>query len=243
MVVGITINRRLLYIGLALWVLVTSGAASAQQPVKGSVASGNNGRYEWLYEPREQEYVLDVGDVFDLKFFAHPELNDTGVVVRSDGKISAPLIGDIMARGRTPTELKDALAKAYTRGELRQPIISIFLRKSAGLRVFVGGEVNHPGMVTHEGRLTLSRAVIGAGGPKRSAKMRNVVVLRRSEKGDGAEPLFAVVDLKKILAGGRDPLLQPYDSIFVPKTKIAKWGDLIGQAGLEYLFYGALYTR
>ena len=105
--------------------------------------------------------------------------------------------------------------------------MAVLLRKSAGLRVFVGGEVNAPGMILHEGQMTLSRAILQAGGPKSTAELRTVVVLRDS--GDPAAPRFATVDLNKLVQSGVDPLLQPYDVVFVPKSTIARLNQFVDQ--------------
>jgi protein involved in polysaccharide export with SLBB domain len=181
---------------------------------------------DWLYAPVAREYVLELGDVLDLKFLYFPELNDTGVVVRLDGKISVQLIGDVVARGRTPSDLAADLAAKYG---LRRTSVSVLLRKSAGVRVFVGGEVNNPGMVLYDGRLTLAQAVIQAGGPKATAELESVVVLRDPGKGGGEDPLFAAVDLNDVLKGNKDPLLQAYDVVFVPKSRVAKLNQFIEQ--------------
>lgn len=182
----------------------------------------------WLREPAARDYVLEIGDVFDVKFFTHPELNEAGTIVRPDGKISLPLVGDVIARGRTPTELTAFLTEEYDRAGLRRPRISVLLRKSAGLRVFVGGEVRNPGLVPYDGRLTFAQALLQAGGPKSTGEVGTIVLLR--DPGDkNAEPLFAVVDLDDVLKGRGDFVLQPYDIIFVPQSTIARLNQFIEQ--------------
>jgi len=172
--------------------------------------------------------VLEVGDVFDLKFFYHPELNEMAIFVRTDGKVAAQLVGDVPARGRTTAELAADLTERYVGAGFRQPSVAVILRKSAGLRVFVGGEVNAPGMVPHDGHLTLSRAILQAGGPKNTAEVGSVVVLR--DPGDAKEPpRFATVDLNRLIREGADPVLQPYDVVVVPKSTIAKLNQFIDQ--------------
>lgn len=207
-----------------VYALMLSACASAQ-----SAASFPDEPREpsWLYEPAAREYVLEVGDVFDLRLFYHPELNDLGVVVRSDGRISAPLVGDLEARGHTVPKLVSELTGRYARAGVLNPQVSVLLRKSAGLRVFVGGEVNSPGMLIHDGRLTLARAILEAGGAKRSAAFDKVVLIRDAGQDQGTAPLLALVDLKKVLNGNVDAPLQPYDIIFVPKSIIADLNDFI----------------
>ncbi len=164
-----------------------------------------------------------------MKLFPQAELNEAELTVRTDGKISVQLVGDIEARGRTPSQLATALVEHYTRAGLRQPHVTIFLRKSAGLRVYVGGEVHNPGMIPHEGQLTLSRAILQAGGPASTAALDNVVILRDARTQDATNPLFAVVDFQKLLDGGQDPQLQPYDIVFLPKSTIATMNQFVDQ--------------
>lgn len=183
---------------------------------------------EWLLHPGIRDYVLEVGDVFDLRLFYHPELNENGIVIRTDGNVSVLLLGDVPARGRTPATLAADLANRYTEAGLRGPSVSVVLRRSAGLRVFVGGEVNTPGMIPHDGQLTLARAVLQAGGPKSTAELRSVIVLR-DPGSTGAPPRFASVDLDLLVRNGIDPVLQPYDVIFVPKSTISRLNQFIDQ--------------
>jgi polysaccharide export outer membrane protein len=186
------------------------------------------GEPQWLLQPRPREYLLDIGDVLDIKLFYHPELNETGLVVRTDGKITAQLVGDVTAHGQTPTQLAAILVEAYRREGLLQPSVAILLRKSAGLRVFVTGEVANPGMIAHEGLLTLSQAIAQAGGSKATAEVRSIALLRDAGKQD-REPLFAVINLKDRLAAGQDVPLQPYDVIVVPKSRIAELNQIVEQ--------------
>lgn len=211
-------------LGWALGVLLAAGCASFEvSPVSDPDAP----EPAWLRQPQPREYVLEVGDTFDLKLFYHPELNEAGAIIRPDGNFTAQLVGDVPARGRTVPALTADLQERYVTAGLRRPVVAVLLRKSAGLRVFVGGEVNTPGMLLHEGQMTLSRAVFQAGGPKSTAELRTVVLLRDS--GDPAAPRFATVDFNKLVQSGTDPLLQPYDIVFVPKSTIAKLNQFVDQ--------------
>jgi protein involved in polysaccharide export with SLBB domain len=205
--------------GLALAVLIVAGCASAPPAP----------RPAWLSAPAPREYLLEVGDVIDLKLFHHPELNELTMTVRPDGRISAQLVGDVEAAGRSPATLAGELTQLYRAQGLRDPAIAVILRKGAGLRVFVGGEVNTPGMIQHEGRLSLSRAIMQAGGVKTRAAHDTVIILRDPGRGPNVEPLAAKLDLREILDGRDDVLLQPYDVVIVPTSTISKLNDMVEQ--------------
>lgn len=215
----------LLYVYLIAAMTVFSACSLISRPG----GSGQETLPDWLQVPTPREYVLEAGDVCDLKLFYHPELNENEVTVRPDGKISLQLIGDVEAKGKTPAALISELTERYSRAGLLQPAVSITLRKSAGLRVFVGGEVRNPGMFQYEGPLTLSRAILQAGGPVSTSALEHVVVLRDSQAKEAQHPLFAVVDFEKLMEGGQDPLLQPYDIVFLPKSTIATMNQFVDQ--------------
>lgn len=177
--------------------------------------------------PQEGEpaYTLGVGDVFDVKLFYHPELNET-LTVRLDGKVSLQLVGEAQAAGVTPEALSQRLREAYVAAGLRDPLVAVILRKSAGQRVFVGGEVGAPKMVPYEGRLSLSQALFEAGGLKSTAGRGNIVLLR--DDGKGAATILTV-DFDEVLRNRADIALQPYDVIIVPKSTIARVNDFVEQ--------------
>ncbi len=173
--------------------------------------------------PQPPPYALEVGDQIDIKLFYHPEMNETAMI-RPDGGISLQLVGEIPARGSTPEDLAKMLADRYTGVGLRNPVVTVMLRKSAGQRVYVGGEVNTPRMVPYEGRLTLAQALFEAGGLKATAESENLVVLRNDGHG---KALVMLVDFDKDVLGGKDLLLQPSDVVVVPKSTIAKLNQFV----------------
>ena len=176
---------------------------------------------------KKSGYVLKVGDVLDVKFFYSPELNET-VRIRPDGRISLQLVDEVAAAGLTATELDDLLTKKYSR-ILRRPDIAVIVREYAEQRVYIGGEVQSPGVIAISHKLTSLQAIFEAGGFKRTAEQRKVVILRNQGT---EEPLFISVDLKPVLETGnisKDIVLRPYDIVFVPRTGIAKMGDFVNQ--------------
>jgi len=168
---------------------------------------------------KAQEYLLQPGDELEIKFYYHPELNEK-VTIRPDGKISLQLIDEIQAAGRTPGELDEIITQKYAQ-TLVDPEVTVIVRSSG--EVFVGGEVNHPGLIPFKGNLTLLGAIFQAGGFKGSAKISNVLVLRKGRDGN---PELIRVNLKK---WENDMGLQPYDIVFVPKSRISKIQQFVDQ--------------
>ena len=170
-------------------------------------------------------YRLEVGDIFEVKVYNHQNLSES-LVVRPDGKVSLLLAEEIQAAGLTPAELDSVLTEIYCE-RIHNPELAIILRKFAGNRVYVGGEVIDPKELWIEGRLTLLQAIYKAGGFKESAKINSVVLLRDR---DSDTPEVKLVDVKKVLSQGvGDIVLYPYDAVFVPKTFIAKADKFVDQ--------------
>jgi protein involved in polysaccharide export with SLBB domain len=173
------------------------------------------------------EYRLQRGDVLDVKFFYTPELNEN-VTIRPDGKIALQLVREIDASGRTSGELVGTLRERYT-GILANPEIAVIVRRFAGQKAYVGGEVASPGLISFDGPVTLLQALIQVGWLKLSSEPRNVVILRN---GGNDVPVVHFVDVRKLLdepGAAREVVLQPYDVVYVPKSTVAKVNDFIDQ--------------
>ena len=195
-------------------------------------------KYEPVEYP-EPEVRLSTGDVIEIRFFYTPELN-TVQAIRPDGKIDLQLIGEVMAQGKTPRELKEELITKYTQ-HIRQLDVSIVVQSFSSRRVYVGGQVNAPGSIPMPGRLTAIEAIMLAGGINlESGRYRNILIIRHENgKWTGGK-----LDLETILKGIQtEPLyLQPLDIVYVPETKIYRvnrWldqhiGTILPQIGFSY---------
>lgn len=172
-------------------------------------------------------YRIQLGDQLDIKFFYNPELNET-VFVRPDGRISLQLVDDVDAAGLTSSELDSILTQKYAK-ELRKPVVTVIVRSFAGQRVYVGGEVNSPGLVNITTGMTTLQAILTAGGFRETAKPEGVIVIR---KGPDNRPIPIRADLKKTIYGkgeSGDIPLRPYDIVYVPKTLIAQANKFVNQ--------------
>ncbi len=170
------------------------------------------------------EYVIQDGDALGIKFFLNPELNEE-VVVRPDGRISLQLIPEVVAAGRTPRELAEHLEQLYS-SELDRPSVSVIVRSFSSQRIYVDGEVNQPGELELVGSLTVLQAIARAEGFTDTARVRQLIVIRR---GDDGRPRTIPIDIRGLRHGrGHDLSLQPFDVVYVPRTRIAnvnRWID------------------
>jgi polysaccharide biosynthesis/export protein len=159
-------------------------------------------------------YLIGIGDVLEVSVWKNPDLSVT-VPVRPDGRISVPLLGDVQAAGLTPLALKATLTDGY-KEYVTAPGVSVVVKEIHSRKIYVTGEVAHPGTYDLEPRGKLMQALALAGGLTPYAKGR-VVVLR--DERDGGREKRMEVDLKSII-NGRKPednlLLQPGDTLIVP---------------------------
>ena len=170
-------------------------------------------------------YRIKVGDYLEVRFYKTPELN-VEVPVRSDGKISLEILGDVQAAGLEPTELANALSERYA-GELTDPRITVIVRAFGG-QVFVGGEVKSPSAIPFATGMTVLQAIANAGGFLDTAKPESVVLIRQA---DGVYQGYQL-DLEKALSGkdlSVNVPLQPSDIVHVPRSRIANLNLVIDQ--------------
>src|SRR5208337_5042157 len=169
--------------------------------------------------PVEQEYRIHVGDDIEVKLFYNPDLNQD-VTVRPDGKIGLLLVHDVSVVGLTVPELTNLLNESYAK-HLQQPEVAVIVDTFAGHRVFVDGEVTRPAAHALVGPTTVLQAIALAGGFKDTARLDEVVVIRRDVDN---KPFAIALNLKNAMKGidlSQDIYLQPYDIVVVPKSNIA----------------------
>ncbi|HEX4507933.1 MAG TPA: polysaccharide biosynthesis/export family protein [Alphaproteobacteria bacterium] len=166
-----------------------------------------------------EEYRFRPGDEMDVRLLYNPEISDR-VRVAPDGRISLALIGSVQAEGKTVDQLGADLRTKFAK-EVRRPDVLVIGRQFESQRIFIGGEVTTPGVITVPGRLGVLEAILTVGGFRDTAWLSQVVLIRRSQNG---QPMLRTVDLNALITTGQkseDVPLQPYDIVFVPRTPIA----------------------
>jgi len=191
----------------------------------GPAAFPNIGYATWSDD--EPDYRLYPGDVMDVTVLSAPELNRT-VTVQPDGRITMPLIAPLMVADRSAPQVEAALTSAYA-SQLIRPEVSISIKQTTPIKVFVGGEVDKPGVYDMPGDIDAMQAVIMAGGFRPGAKSSEVAILRR---GAGGQAMLRTADLRGGTRGRfiADAVpLRRFDVIYVPKTGLAEVGAFVEQ--------------
>lgn len=174
------------------------------------------------------DYVIGPGDVLQVFVWKEPDVSGE-VRVRTDGKVTIPLLGDVMAAGSTTQALAADLSQRLARF-LTAPKVTVSLVSANSLRFFVVGAVNKPGEFLLNGRVTVLEALALAGGFKEEARTNKIVIVRRDPTAPAGAPgpaspvrrtgEVAIRINYKSLASGKDlrgnAVLQPGDTIVVP---------------------------
>lgn len=159
------------------------------------------------------DYVIGVDDVLVIVFWRDKDMSSE-VVVRPDGKITLPLINDIVAAGLTPDQLREIVIKEASRF-VEEPSPNIVVKTINSRKVFITGEVARPGPYGLSGPTTVLQLIAMAGGLREYARKGDIVIMR-SEAGKVSTFLFdygAVIKRKKLQ---QNILLKPGDTIVVP---------------------------
>lgn len=163
--------RAVLLVLVGIWCAACSGAAVEYD-------------YSKEPDPRRSEFVIGASDRLSIRVWRNPDLS-TEAVVRPDGTITMPLIGDLNADGKTPSELKQEITKllaAYVRDE--GAVVTIAVTGISSYSVTVSGNVEHPGVFSSTRYLTILEAMQLAGGPNRYAAPRQTKIYRHDRKGN-----------------------------------------------------------
>jgi polysaccharide export outer membrane protein len=193
-------------------------------------------------EPRPvSRMTLGPGDAIDVKFFYVPELNES-LIVRPDGLISLQLVGDVQVAGKTPEEVRAELFRLYT-PHVKRPDVTVIVRSFRDRRIYVGGEVNKPGMFEMPGPLTALEAIMQAGGIITLTAAADSIVIVRERDG---KQVGTLLDLSNALRGAPTQpfFLEPHDIVYVPPTKVTQVNQFIDQYINKMVpQFGLFYTQ
>jgi polysaccharide biosynthesis/export protein len=157
-------------------------------------------------------YLIGPADVLKVDVWKEPDASGS-VMVRPDGKISLPLINDIQAAGLTPMKLAGNIANVLGK-YISDPNVTVTVAATNSQRVYVVGEVNHPGPVNLLPNTTVLDALASAGGPGQFAHQKKIFILRM-ENGKQVRYRF---NYRAAIKGdlSQNIPLKPGDTIVVP---------------------------
>ena len=160
------------------------------------------------------EFVIGPGDVLAINVWKEAEISKV-VPVRSDGRISLPLIGELQSGGLTPRQLEAEITKRLT-DYVADPSVTVVVQEIHSKSINVLGMVARPGSYPLIKTMTVVDAIANAGGFRDFAKQKSIYILRQNPDGTQARLPFNYKEVIKGVNSAQNVKLQPGDNIVVP---------------------------
>ncbi len=198
----------LLVLTSGLWAQAVADKPQAQ-PGASSQATNPSGA-----QPHDDSFVIGNDDVLLINVWKEQEISKS-VPVRSDGKISLPLVGEVQAAGQTPLKLEQAIADKL-KNYISDPEVTVIVQQINSQKFNILGQVTKPGSYPLTNSPTVLDAIAIAGGFRDFAKKKSIYVLRQNADGTQVRLPFNYNDVVKGKNLERNVKLQPRDTIVVP---------------------------
>ncbi|MGV9007089.1 MAG: polysaccharide biosynthesis/export family protein [Brevundimonas sp.] len=182
----------------------------------------------------DQNARIGSGDSLRISVFRVPELSFDSLHVDAAGNIEMPLIGTLVAEGRTAPELAEVIQTGLAARYLQDPRVTVSVIQSASQKITVDGAVGNPGVYVMQGRTTLLQAIAMAEGASRSANLSRVAVFRTVDN----QRMAALFDVTAIRRGEvEDPIVLGQDVVIVDTSRLsAAFQDFLMAAPAFALF-------
>lgn len=203
------ITSYLMVFALAFGAAAQTNAAAGGDPAKAPTLPAPPPEPKSVAGP---EYIIGADDALHVSVWKEPDLTAT-LPVRPDGKISLPLLNDVQAAGLTPMQLADSLT-ARLKKYVADPRVTVVVTQINSKRVYLVGEVLHPGPLPMLPNMTVLQALASAGFTQ-FANTKGIYVLRT----DNGRQQKMPVNYRQLIKGDavdQNIMLKPGDTIVVP---------------------------
>lgn len=213
---------RVLVLSCGIWFFVSLCGAQAQdgkaKPAVGPVNSATSDANVTLSasngKPHDDAFVIGSDDVLSINVWKEAEISRT-VTVRSDGKITLPLVGELQASAKTPKQLEDEISSKLS-GYISDPAVTVIVQEIRSQRFNILGQVAHPGSYVLNNTTTVLDAIALAGGYRDFAKQKSIYILRRNPDGSQVRLACNYKDVIKGRHPEQNVKLEPGDTVVVP---------------------------
>lgn len=205
--------RRFLVIAVLLTPLSAAAQLQQVQPPAGSEHPQATSIGSTAIPAAPPDYVIGAEDVLQVLFWRDKDMSGE-FTVRPDGRISIPLLNDVLAAGLTPEQLRVHIVEAARR-YVEDPNATVVVKQINSRKVFITGAIEKPGTYPLTSRTTVLQLIATAGGLKEFAK-RDAIRILRSD--DGREVRFPF-DYNRVISGKnlkQNVELKPGDTVIVP---------------------------
>ena len=190
---------------------ICSGAENTPVSAKKQSAKGGKKWSRWV---SADAYKIGSGDILEIITWKEPDFTREEILVRIDGKISFPLLGDVQAGGRTPLEINKDI-EAGLKDYVDNPIVTVTVKNPESQKFYVLGEVNKTGEYRLIKGLTVLQAFAIAGGFTDWASKKEIILLRNEK---GKDKVYSV-NYKRIVKDknfSQNIRIKADDTIIVP---------------------------
>jgi len=162
----------------------------------------------------DDSFVIGAGDILAINVWKEPEIS-RAIPVRSDGKVSLPLVGELQASGETPRQLQAAL-KDKLQNFISDPDVTVIVQEVRSQRFNILGQVVKPGSYLLTNTTTVLDAIALAGGFRDFAKKKSIYVLRAKTDGTQTRIPFNYNAVIKGDSPSQNIRLEPRDTLVIP---------------------------
>lgn len=181
-----------------------ASAASAPTVAAGPVAKNQE----------DESFIIGPDDILAVSVWKEPEISRS-IPVRSDGKITLPLVGELQAGGQTPKQLQMAIATKL-QNYISEPEVTVMVQEVRSQRFNILGQVAKPGSYLISNSARVLDAIALAGGFRDFAKKKSIYVLRQSANGQQSRLPFNYAEVVKGKNPEQNVELKPHDTVVVP---------------------------
>lgn len=216
------LKLKLVKIAALLMALATAASLSAQTKANGdslsdvpvTVASLGQAVSTPAPKAHDNTFVIGANDVLAISVWKEPDISRS-LPVRSDGKISLPLAGEVQAAGVTPLKLEQDIASKL-KDYISEPEVTVIVQQINSQKFNILGMISRPGSYSLTSSSTVLDAIAVAGGFRDFAKQKSIYVLRQNQNGTDSRLSFNYKDVIKGKNVAQNVKLQPNDTIVVP---------------------------
>jgi polysaccharide export outer membrane protein len=198
---------------LLIFCLLISCIISPGQPAAAEKKTAD-AKQTWSAKASSNDYKIGSGDILEITIWKEPDLSREAVLVRTDGKISFPLLNDVQAAGLTPLEMKKNM-EVGLKEFISNPFVTITVTSPESQKIYILGEVLNTGEYPLTKNLTVLQAFALAGGFTEWASKKEIILMRK----EGGKDKIYRINYKNIIKGkdlSQNIKLKADDTIIVP---------------------------
>jgi len=207
-------NRTAQQIGLGFVLITLAGSLWAQVPSPPAPAAEPSLARSATKQPHDASFIIGNDDLLAINVWKEPDITRS-IPVRSDGRISLPLVGELQAAGRTPLQLEQDIA-VRLRNYIAAPEVTVMVQEIRSEKFNILGQVAKPGSYSLGLATTVLDAIAAAGGFRDFANQKGIYILRQNPGGGESRIAFNYKNVIKGKNPQQNIKLEPRDTIVVP---------------------------